>query len=192
MELKLSASASCDSLEGMPPTVLSQIVSAISAGHYLALIVIVSLYVRKLASTASAFPFLNIPTTWLPTISAAGGLVYGVASSIQGGEAVGASFLDCAAAAASSGFLDGLLTAIFAAHAAPAWARAIVGAFDNIAGGGGSTAAKGASAFGTRDSVKPPALSPKTMLDRINERVLAVDEAPEASHDAGSTTRSDR
>ena len=142
----------------MDPTLLSQILTALDGRHYLALTILVTVYLRKLASPTSKFP-LNIPTTWLSTVSAFGGLVYGFEVSLQDGVPVGTAVLTAVALAASTGFFDGLLTAIFAHGQAPAWARAIVGVFDDVAGpsssGTGSFAAPNGSP--KTDPPKPPA-----------------------------------
>jgi hypothetical protein len=142
----------------MDPSVLTQIVQALDGKHYLALIILVTLYLRKLASPTSKFP-LNIPTTWLSTVSAFGGLVYGFEVSLQDGASAGTAALSALAIAASTGFFDGLMTAIFAHGQAPAWAKAIVGVIDDVAGGSGTP---GTGSFAkpnavSTDAQKPPA-----------------------------------
>lgn len=146
-------------------SVLAQIASAFSGHHWLLLVAALSLYVRKIASPASKFPGMpNISPEWLSTISATGGLVYGLDLSLQSGAPVSTAILNCAGAAAASGFADGLLTAIFAHNSAPNWARFIVGIFDDVGSSGGTSkpaivtpAVAAAAAFGVRkDSVPPP------------------------------------
>jgi hypothetical protein len=123
----------------MPPTTptssLYDLVALVAAHHWLPLIAFLALYIRKLSSDESSFP-LAIPPQWRSTISAAGGLVYGFVGALQSGATLTMALIGCAVAAAGAGFLDGMLTAIFNHNNAPAWARAIVGVFDDIAGGG--------------------------------------------------------
>lgn len=143
-----------------PPSMLQQLYALAMAQHWLPLIAILALWVRKLASPQSGFP-INIPTTWLPTVSATGGLVYGLVSSLQGGESASASIFDMVAAAAGTGFVDGLTSAIFAHNSAPAWARALVGIFDDVGSSGGKTVQAvsdshaASTAFGVRAAVAP-------------------------------------
>ncbi|MGO9832608.1 MAG: hypothetical protein ACLP1X_00155 [Polyangiaceae bacterium] len=145
----------------MDPTVLAQMIAALKDGHYLALIILITLYLRKLASPTSKFP-LNIPTTWLSTVTATGGLVYGFEMSLQDGASFGTATLSALAVAASSGFFDGLVTAIFAHGQAPSWAKALVFLVDDVAGSSGSNST-GTGSFAPpagpkpADPPKPPA-----------------------------------
>jgi hypothetical protein len=118
-----------------PTSSLYDLVALLAAHHWLPLIAFLALYLRKLSSDESSFP-LTIPPQWRSTISAAGGLVYGFVGALQSGTPLGAAVIGAVVAAASAGFLDGMLTAIFNHNNAPAWARAIVMVFDDIAGGG--------------------------------------------------------
>lgn len=148
-------------------SVIQQIFDLAKSQHWLPLIAFLSLYARKLASPQSGFP-ISIAPQWLPSVSAAGGLVYGFVSALQQGAPIEQDIFDALTAAASTGFFDGILTAIFAHASAPAWARTLVGVFDSVAGtGGGSGGAKlsdghvAATAFGVRESAKPAPSSPR-------------------------------
>jgi hypothetical protein len=116
-----------------PSSVLQDLIDAASSRHFLAIILIVSLYVRKLASPDSNFP-ITIPPQWLSVISATGGLVFGLVSSVQSGTSWTDALVNMGLAAVASGFLDGLLTAIFSHANAPAWAKALVGIIDDLGG----------------------------------------------------------
>jgi hypothetical protein len=140
----------------MPPeTTLQQLIALLSAHSWLPVIALATLYLRKILSPASGFP-ITVPPRWLPVVSSTGALASGLVSSLQAGEGAGAAILDMAIMAASGGFFDGLLTAIFDHDNAPAWARAIVFVFDDLGGGGsGGKRAAGGPAFGHPKSTTP-------------------------------------
>lgn len=115
---------------------INDILAALASHNYLGLFLLLTLYARKLTSADSKFP-LSISPTWRPIVSAAAGLVYGVLASVQAGMSWGNAALGGAVAAGASGFLDGVLMAIFSHDNAPAWAKAIVFLFDDITGAGG-------------------------------------------------------
>jgi hypothetical protein len=112
---------------------LEQIVSLVQAGHWLPVILLATMIVRKWVSADSKFP-VTIPKTWQPTITAAGGLAYGLELAIQQGQPIGSALLGMAVAAGTGGFLDGMLVAIFDHDNAPVWARSIVFIFDDLTG----------------------------------------------------------
>jgi hypothetical protein len=114
-------------------TPLEQIVSLVQAGHWLPVILLATMIIRKWVSVDSKFP-VTIPKTWQPTITAAGGLFYGLELAIQAGQPIGGALLDMAVAAGTGGFLDGILVAIFDHDNAPVWARSIVFIFDDLTG----------------------------------------------------------
>lgn len=168
----------------MDTTVLQQILAALGSKHYLGLAIVLTLYLRKLASSDSKFPF-TIRTTWLPSVSAFGGLVYGFESSLQGGASAGAAALGALAVAASTGFFDGLVTAIWANGNAPRWAQALVFLIDDIdsvsgsASGGGSVQGSGATpaAKAPADAIKTdPPKRPSASARRglIYSRTMAI------------------
>lgn len=145
---------------------LQQILDALAVkSPLLPALVVVALYVRKLVGPDSKFP-VTIPHAWAPIVSSAAGLAYGLLSSLAAGVSPLAAAIAMLAAAAASGFLDGLLTAIFADPAkVPWWAKALVFLFDDSMGGGGSGNAAGAgqsSAMVT--SIKPPPASARVTL----------------------------
>jgi uncharacterized membrane protein YedE/YeeE len=135
-------------------TPLEQIVSLVQAGHWLPVILLTTMIVRKWVSSDSKFP-ISIPKTWQPTITAAGGLVYGLELAIQQGQPIGAALLGMAVAAGAGGFLDGILVAIFDHDNAPVWARSIVFIFDDLTG---QTPVSGAARDRLMKSVRPPPL----------------------------------
>jgi hypothetical protein len=110
---------------------ITDLIAFAQGQHWLALIALSTLVVRKWCSAASSFP-VTIPQRWRGTVTAAGGLLYGLVSALQGGAPLGAAALGMALAAGAGGFLDGLLVAIFDHDAAPNWARAIVFIFDDL------------------------------------------------------------
>jgi hypothetical protein len=157
----------------MEPTALQQIIALASSHGWLPLIMLVTLYARKLLSPASGFP-VTIPggPKMLPIVTAAGGLIYGFEQSVQAGQGVAVAALGAVLAAGSTGFLDSVLTAIFDHDNAPAWARALVFVFDDLTKGGGGTPGSGSStlrspggkAFGAPKTivVTPPLTPPAT------------------------------
>lgn len=112
---------------------ITDLVTALQSHNYLALFILLALYARKLSGPDSKCP-INIPPTWAPTVTAAFGLVYGVLASRQSGLSWGEAALNGFVTAGSTGFLDGMLTAIFNHGNAPSWARAIVFIVDDITG----------------------------------------------------------
>lgn len=163
------------------PSPLEQIVAMIQAGHWLPVIIAATLLLRKWSSPDSAFP-ISIPTRWLSSVSAFGGLMYGLELSIQSGTALGPAVLQCVVLAGSSGFADGLLTAIFNHANAPTWARVIVGVFDSVtASGGGSGSVAGdkpvpvvpASLVSKPTAVSPTA-SKRTLGRALGRMVIPV------------------
>jgi hypothetical protein len=125
-----------DPLPAPPPptTVLDDLLTAVKSKSYLPLFGIALLYIRKLLSPDSKFP-ITIPARWLGVVSAFVGLVYGFVASLQAGSSIATALLACTVLAATSGFFDGLLTAIFNHDDAPKWAKALVLLVDNIVGG---------------------------------------------------------
>ncbi len=144
-------------------TPLEQIVSLVQAGHWLPVILLATMIVRKWVSADSKFP-VSIPKTWQPTITAAGGLVYGLELAIQAGRPIGGALLDMAVAAGTGGFLDGILVAIFDHDNAPVWARSIVFIFDDLTG---QTPVSGAARDRLMKSVRPPPLPPAVVQPEI-------------------------
>ena len=147
----------------MEMTPLEQIVSLVQAGHWLPVILLATMIVRKWVSADSKFP-VSIPKTWQPTITAAGGLVYGLELAIQAGRHIGGALLDMAVAAGTGGFLDGILVAIFDHDNAPVWARSIVFIFDDLTG---QTPVSGAARDRLMKSVRPPPLPPAVVQPEI-------------------------
>ena len=124
-------------MSSMEPTALQQLIALAASHGWLPLIMLATLYVRKILSPASGFP-LTIPPKVLPIVSALGGLVYGFEQSLATGQKWDVALLGMAIAAGGTGFLDSILTAIFDHDNAPAWARAIVFVFDDLTKGGGA------------------------------------------------------
>jgi hypothetical protein len=144
-------------------TPLEQIVSLVAAGHWLPVILLATMIVRKWVSADSKFP-VTIPKTWQPTITAAGGLVYGLELAIQQGQPMGTALLGMAAAAGTGGFLDGVLVAIFDHDNAPVWARSIVFIFDDLTG---QTPVSGAAKERLMKTARPPPLPPAVAQPEI-------------------------
>lgn len=110
---------------------LTDLLALLQGQHWLAAIALLTLVLRKWTSAASSFP-VTIPQRWRGTVTAVGGLVYGLVAARQAGASWAAATLSMAIAAGAGGFLDGLLVAIFDHDAAPSWARAIVFIFDDL------------------------------------------------------------
>jgi hypothetical protein len=122
---------------------LADLITLIQGQHWLGLILLLTVLVRKWTGPDSKFPVFIAPT-WQPTVTAAGGLVYGLVSSLQSGAAPLDATLAMLSAAGAGGFFDGFLMAIFNHDNAPKWARWIVGIFDDVTTTGGATGATGA------------------------------------------------
>jgi hypothetical protein len=122
---------------------LSDLLALASAKNYLAIVLLLALYARKLVGPDSKFP-ISLSPNWRPTVTAAIGLVYVFVVALQGGKSLPMAGLDAFAVAATTGFADGLLTAIFNHAAAPSWARALVFIFDELGGGSAPGAGGGA------------------------------------------------
>jgi hypothetical protein len=137
---------------------LQDLLSALGSHNYLAVFVLLTLYVRKATGPDSKIP-LEISATWRPVLSAAAGLVYGVLSARTAGTDWANAVVGGVLLAGSSGFLDGLLTAIFNHGVAPAWAKALVGIFDDLTATQAPLAqkarAKPAIRFGRRTATGP-------------------------------------
>jgi hypothetical protein len=135
---------------------ITDLISLLEGKHWLALIMLCILVVRKWTGPDSKFP-ITIPAPWQPTVTAAGGLVYGLVGALQAGSTPGQAVLAMAIAAGAGGFLDGLLVAIFDHDNAPVWARSIVFIFDDLTGG---TSTKAAGERVKRNSSRPPPAPP--------------------------------
>src|ERR1700687_2629842 len=107
-------------LSGVPPMTLTDLLAALGAHNYLAVFVLVALYLRKVTGPDSKLP-IEIAPAWRSMISAAAALCYGVLASRQAGTDWANAVLGGVLAAGSTGFLDGLLTAIFSHGNAPGW-----------------------------------------------------------------------
>ena len=134
---------------------LTDLIALLSGHNWLGLIALLTLLARKWCSADSKFP-ITIPPTWQPTVTAAGGLVYGLVSSLQQGQSWGEALLSMAITAGAGGFLDGLLTAIFDHDNAPVWARSIVFIFDDLTGGGSTPKGAAADRIRRKSSRPPP------------------------------------
>jgi hypothetical protein len=145
-------------------TPLEQIAALVQAGHWLPVILLVTMVVRKWVSADSKFP-VSVPKTWQLTVTAVGGLGYGLELAIQAGSPIGSALLDMAVAAGAGGFLDGMLVAIFDHDNAPVWARSIVFVFDDLTG---QTPVHGAAKERLMRSVRSPPLPPASILPDVN------------------------
>jgi len=159
---------------------ISQLLGALGAHRYLFAFVLLAAYTRRLTAADSQFP-LSVPAAWRPVVTSAVGLVYGVLASVQAGASWRAATLGGVIAAASSGFADMLLVAIFAnPQSAPAWARALAFVFDdfkgNANGAGGGSAPPSPSPNGTPPPVPPvpPPPAKKRTFGPIAARPLVV------------------
>jgi hypothetical protein len=141
----------------MPSPPLSDLLALVQSQHWLALILLATLVVRKWTGPDSKFPIVISPR-WQPTVTAAGGLVYGFVSALQQGQSIGTALIVMAVSAGAGGFLDGTLTAIFDHDNAPKWAKAIVFIFDDLTGT--TPKAEQPKAVSMRPPSKPPPPGP--------------------------------
>lgn len=135
----------------MPSPPLSDLLALIQSQHWLGLILFATLIVRKWTGPDSKFPIVIDPR-WQPTVTAAGGLVYGFVAALQQGQPIGTALLVMAVSAGTGGFVDGTLIAIFDHDNAPKWAKAIVFIFDDLTGAPPKAAAQKAV------SIRPPSV----------------------------------
>jgi hypothetical protein len=133
---------------------LTDLLSLLQAHNWLGLIALLTLLFRKWTGPDSKFP-ITIPVTWAPTVTAAGGLIFGLVTALQQGQSVGAAVLSMLVAAGTGGFLDGIVVAVFNHDNAPVWARSLVFIFDDLTGGG-TPPTGAAKARIARLSTKPP------------------------------------
>jgi hypothetical protein len=151
---------------------INDIIALAQGQHWLALIALATLILRKWTSSASSFP-ITIPQRWQGTVTAAGGLVYGLVSALQAGTPWQPALIGMAVAAGASGFLDGLLVAVFNHDAAPGWARAIVFVFDDLTKPTNGTKAGPMGPPGPQGPPGPPA-SPPADFRKAGAIVLAM------------------
>lgn len=154
---------------------LTDLISLLQAHNWLGLIVLVVLIARKWTGPDSKFP-VTIPPTWQPTVTAAGGLVYGLVSALQQGQSAGAAILSMAIAAGTGGFLDGILMAVFNHDNAPVWARSIVFIFDDLTGGGTPPTGAAKERIARLSSKPPPPVATRGRVGfgRMSESVVVV------------------
>lgn len=147
----------------MEPTALQQLTTAVTGHSWLALALFAIVYFRKILSPASQFP-ISVPPRWLPVVTAATGSVAGVLAALSAHESAGSAALVAGAGFITVGGADALLTAIFDHDNAPAWARAVVFVFDDMAGkgtgGGSATRLPGGPAFAAPALAVGPRSSP--------------------------------
>lgn len=150
-----------------PTTIVSQVTAAFQMHNWLALVLVLALVVRKWTGPDSKSPIpIVVPPNWRPVVFAFTGLVITVGSTRNAGQPWTTSLLAGAMAAAATGFLDGLLAAIFGKpENAPTWARWIVGVFDELEGGGKAPPAPPADALKV-----PPTQEIKIMTKNTDQR----------------------
>jgi hypothetical protein len=162
----------------LPPGLnVTDVLNAIAQHQWLALVLLVAVYLRKLLSPGSAFPW-TVPVNWRPAIVGAAGLVVAVVSSKQAGSSWESSLVIGATGGALTTFLDGLVVALFGSPAAaPSWAKAILAIIEDVApppppasGSGGGVSKAPLSAV-VNEPPKPPPASART---RVGSRVARV------------------
>jgi hypothetical protein len=158
----------------LPPGLnVTDVLNAIAAHQWLALVLLVAVYLRKLLSPGSAFPW-TVPVNWRPAIVGAAGLVVAVVSSKQAGSSWESALVIGATGGALTTFLDGLVVALFGSPAAaPSWAKAILAIIEDVAppappasGSGGGVSKAPLSAV-----VNDP---PAAVRTRVGSRVARV------------------
>jgi hypothetical protein len=153
---------------------LPDLIALITAKHWLPLIAFAVLIARKWTSPESSFPW-TISPGWQPTVTAFGGLVFGLVAALQQGQSIGAALVSMAIAGGAGGFLDGVLTAVFNHQNAPKWARFIVMVFDDITTGKTPAAPSPDVVQRAAASLSPkPPAAPRKRLDWSNSRALGI------------------
>jgi hypothetical protein len=157
----------------LPPGLnVTDVLNAIAAHQWLALVLLVAVYLRKLLSPGSAFPW-TVPVNWRPAIVGAAGLVVAVVSSKQAGSSWESALVIGATGGALTTFLDGLVVALFGSPAAaPAWAKFILGIIEQVAppappasssgGGGLSVLGGGGGSLSSPPTTKGPTAAART------------------------------
>ena len=165
---------------------ISQLLGALGAHRYLFAFVLLAAYTRRLTASDSQFP-LSVPSAWRPVVTSVVGLGYGVLASVQAGASWRTSILGGVISAATSGFADMLLVAIFAnPKNAPAWARALAFVFDDIKGDSTGGTNGSAPPNGTPNGA-PPATPPTKMRTAAVVRTWALYFAPRARRSTAQT-----
>ena len=125
----------------MNPT---DILAAIAAHNWQALVLLVAIYLRVVLSPTSAY-LVNLPPNWRPLPVALAGAVVTFVTAEQAHQSAMVAATATFAGLVAAGFFDGVLAAAFGdpAHA-PTWAKFVVGILDDAgkaSGGGGSATA---------------------------------------------------
>jgi hypothetical protein len=159
---------------------ISQLLGALGAHRYLFAFVLLAAYTRRLTASDSQFP-LSVPSAWRPVVTSFVGLGYGVLASVQAGASWRTASLGGLISAATGGFADMLLVAIFANPAkAPAWARALAFVFDDFKGDAAGGASGSAPPSASSNGVPPPQAPPAKMRTVAVLRARAVQWATRA------------
>ncbi|HSY21509.1 MAG TPA: hypothetical protein VK841_05315 [Polyangiaceae bacterium] len=150
----------------MTPDALLQ---AFEAHNWMPGLVMLSLLVRTWLSDKSAFP-VTLPVDWQPVVVAAATAFVNAVASVQAGLPAGTVIMSTLVWAASTGFLDGVLVAMWGSPSkAPWWGKFIVMAFDEIEGhkgpGGGLKATVGPGPSITVTSVPSTSESSPTLVE---------------------------
>jgi hypothetical protein len=170
---------------------LSDIIAAIGAHNWLALVLIAAVYLRTIFSEKSSFP-INVPPNWRPVFFGLAGGIVTTATAMEAGQAIGPALLVGGVGLVASGVFDGILAACFGKpENAPGWAKAIVMIIDDIGGkpptgGAGNKFAAGAGAkpssippapklpTGTTVASSKPPNAAARMLDRVNMWAVGI------------------
>lgn len=145
---------------------LGTLLQLITSRAWLPLAIFATIWLRHMLSDRSKLP-ITIPATWLPTVSAGMGLLVAVLVAVQAGAPVATAVLGAFVAAATSGFFDGVLAAIFGDPArAPAWARWLVALADGFGTGG-----KGSAGDAPKPYRDPDATGPGNVVQRAADQL---------------------
>jgi hypothetical protein len=143
---------------------ITQLLGALGAQRYLFVFVLLAAYARRLTAADSKFP-ITLPDAWRPVVTTLFGLVYGVLAAAQGGASWESATLGGVISAATGGFADMLLVAIFSnSAAAPAWARALAFIFDDFKGDASASGGGPVSPSNSSPAGNPPTLRRAIMV----------------------------
>jgi hypothetical protein len=157
--------------------ILQTLLSDAKTGQWLALTLMLILLARKWCSNTSNFP-VTVSPAWQHVVSAGLGLAGGVVSALQAHLPWTQVVFAGVSAGVAAGFFDGLLTAVFATSSAPAWAKWLVLAVDDL----GQEPPGSAQYNKSANTLSPPSAQPpahsrgltRRRLGRVGSGVLVL------------------
>jgi hypothetical protein len=131
----------------------TSLLAALQHSPLLAAFALLGILARAWVTDRSAFP-LTLPPSWQPVITALAAATINASASIEAGIAWQTVAMTSLAWAATTGFLDGILVAIWGdPKKAPAWARFAVMIFDDVEGRASGNPPTGSSGTGSGGTI---------------------------------------